>query len=216
MRLLILLFIFLCSVIKSQEATPSSIFSLKPSLGVNGCQVHGDSYDGYRKIGFFGGLAVNAFLSKKVSLELGFYFSQKGSKHVPTKDDPSYYRLNLNYIDLPLSFRYLLNSRYFIVLGPSVAYLISYNENSNYTNVTGNYIYNKFEIGINTGIGRKINDKFQVEVRFSNSIMPIRDFYANVYYPNPIARFFTKGYYNNIVTLMLTYKIDLRKSRASQ
>jgi hypothetical protein len=216
MRALILLFIFFCSVIKSQESTPSSIFSLKPSLGVNGCQVHGDSYDGYRKIGFFGGLAVNAFINKKISLELGFYFSQKGSKHAPTKDDPSYYRLNLNYIDLPLLFRYHLNTRYFFTIGPSLAYLISYNENNNYTNVTGNYIYNKFEVGINTGLGRKINDKFQVEVRFSNSIMPIRDFYANVYYPNPIARLFTKGYYNNIVTLMLTYKIDLRKTRASQ
>lgn len=193
----------------------NSVFSLKPTLGMSGCQIHGDSYDGYNKLGFMGGFALNASLSKKSSLELGFVYSTKGSKHVPDKNDASYYLLNIRYIELPLYWHFFLNSKYFITLGFYGAYMINYYENRDYVDQTGWYEYNKYDFGLVTGIGRKINDDFHVELRFSNSLVPIRNINSNTYYPNPVARFFNKGYYNNIVTFMLAYKIDLNKSRAN-
>lgn len=208
-RAVILLFFFYTA--QAQEDN-SGVFTLKPSLGLSGCQVHGDTYDGYRKLGLFGGLAVNARLNERTSLELGFYFSQKGSKHIPSKSRPSYYRLNMNYIDLPLLFRYHLNSKYFITLGPSLAYLINYNENEDYIDITSYYTYNSLELALVSGLGRNINKNLQIEVRFSNSITAVRSFPAPVYYPNPVARFFNRGYYNNIVTLMLTYKLSKKHS----
>lgn len=210
MRSLIISLLFISFSAVGQENN-SSVFTLKPSLGINGCQIHGDTYSGYNRLGLFGGVAVNAFLNDKTSVELGFYFSQKGAKHVPNKSRPDYYKLSLNYIDLPLLLRYHVNKRYFITLGPSLAYLFKYKENQNYVDVTGWYKYNSVELALVTGLGRDINDMFQVEVRFSNSLLPIRTFQSPIYYPNPVARFFNQGYYNNIVTLMLTYKLGKRK-----
>lgn len=185
---------------------------------MNGCQIHGDSYSGYDKIGFFGGVAVNAFLKKKLSAELGFYFSQKGSRHNPNPKagDYSYYRVNLNYIDLPLLLRYELNSNYFVTAGPSLAYLVSYKEVINYADMTGYWRFNAIEASVNVGLGRKIKDQFYVEVRCTNSIIPVRDYgrVANlVFYPNPVARFFNKGLYNNLLTLLVCYKLDFKPKR---
>ena len=90
------------------QDNPDQIFTLKPSVGISGCQVNGDNYSGYNKVGAFGGISVNAYLKERASLELGFFFSQKGSRHnaKPDKGDLSFYKLNFNYIDLPLLFRY--------------------------------------------------------------------------------------------------------------
>ncbi len=204
--------------IKSQE-NQARVFILKPSLGLNGCQIHGDSYSGYDKLGLFAGIAINARISDRASFELGFYFSQKGARHNqnPKIGDYSFYRVNLNYLDLPILYRYHVNPAYFITLGPSAAYLISYYEDINNSNVTGQSKFNKFETGVNFGLGRKIKDKIHVEVRTSNSVTAIRSYgkVANlVFYPNPVARFFNRGFYNNILTVLLTYKIDLKNKRA--
>jgi hypothetical protein len=204
-----LIFVLFFTILNAQKTT-ENVFSLKPAIGINGCQIHGDSYAGYDKFGIFGGAAINARLNKeKSSIELGFYFSQKGSRHNPTKNDPSYYRLHLNYIDLPLSIRYRVNSGYFITAGPSVSYLVSYNEYVNYADFTGMYSYNRFEAGINFGLGRKIREKWSIELRCSNSVTPVRNIIAPIYYPNPVARFFNKGYYSNILTLFVSYQIGI-------
>lgn len=216
MRALTGILLLLCCILKAQDN--QGVFSLKPSLGLNVCQVHGDSYDGYRKPGIFGGLAVNARMNEKLSLELGFYFSQKGASKNPNKYDGSYYRLNLNYFDMPLSLRYHVNPRYFITLGPSIAYLINYRENIDYIDFTGVYQFKKYEVGLNIGLGRTMIKNFSVEVRCSNSITSIRDYgmVSNVFYPNPVARFFNKGFYNNILSLMLTYTFSKTKPHEPQ
>jgi hypothetical protein len=211
----ILFIILLLSV--STRAQDSRTFRLHASLGLNGCQIHGDNYSGYDKIGLFAGLSVRAKLSEKASAELGFYFSQKGSRHNsnPKINDYTYYRVHLNYIDLQPIFRYQLTQKYFITGGPSVAYLISYTEENEFGDWSGVYPFEKFEVGVNIGLGAKLNDKWTVEVRSGNSVTPIRSYgvLANkVYYPNAVARFFNKGLYNNILTLLFTFQFDKKKS----
>jgi len=215
MRFAAFILIFLCYAGNAQDPN-ISVFKLKPSLGLNVCQVHGDAYSGYKKPGPFAGLAVNAWINDKISLELGFYFSQKGTWKNPTKYNLDYYHLTLNYIDLPLSFRYMLNKRYFVTAGPSFAYLINYRENFNYIDITGDNNFKKYEIGVNIGLGRKMAKNFSCEVRCSNSISAIRNYGAtsHVFYNNVVARYFNKGFYNNILTLMFTYTID--KNRKSE
>lgn len=205
----------------TSQTENNGVFALKPTIGINACQIHGDSYSGYDKAGLFGGIAVNARLTKKTSIEAGFYFSQKGARHNqnPEKNDYSFYRVNLNYIDLPLSLKYYLNKDYFITLGPSVAYLADYREETELGDWTGVYPFEKFEYGVNFGIGKKIKEKFFVEVRTSNSFAPIRSYgvIANqVFYPNAVARFFNKGLYNNVLTFFLSYKLDLKKRTSEQ
>ncbi|MDX2173651.1 MAG: porin family protein [Bacteroidota bacterium] len=220
MRNIFFIFLFFSIALKSQNNS-DEVFTLRPSLGFNGCQIHGDNYSGYDKFGVFGGISVNAKLNTKASLELGFYFSQKGSRHNqnPVKGDYSFYRVNLNYIDLPLMFKYQVNSIYFLSAGPSVAYLVNYQEDNEVGNWNGVYPFEKFEYGINVGLGRKIKDNFFVEVRSSNSISAIRPYgvlATQVFYPNAVARFFNAGLYNNILTLVVSYKINTKKKSESQ
>ncbi|MBA3665317.1 MAG: PorT family protein [Bacteroidetes bacterium] len=220
MKVFISILLFLNFVLRAQQNT-EGVFSLRPALGINACQVHGDSYSGFHKAGIFGGVAVNTRFSSRASLDIGFYFSQKGARHNPNpeKGDYNFYFLNLNYIDLPFSLNYQLNKDYFITLGPSIAYLASYYEEINYVNYTGSYNFNKFEYGVNLGLGKKIKERFFVEVRTSNSIYPIRGyggFTSTVFYPNPIAQFFNKGFYNNVLTIFASYKLTLKKKTSAQ
>jgi len=220
MRFGIILALFFSLSLQSQT-TQKNVFTLKPALGFNGCQIHGDNYSGYDKFGVLAGIAVNAALNEKMSLELGFYFSQKGSRHNqnPDKGDYSYYRVNLNYIDLPLSFRYMLNSKYFITAGSSIAYLINYSEDTQLGNWNGVYPFKKYEVGLNVGFGAQLKNNFSVELRSSNSVTPIRPYgitASGIYYPNAIARFFNKGLYNNILSVIISYQLDFKKQSGNQ
>lgn len=209
--LLALLLLF-SKIITAQ--TPS-LFTLKLNLGINGCQVHGDTYDGYNKGGLYAGLGLNAAFSTVHQAEIGFVFSQKGARKNsnPSKGDYDSYYLNLNYLDMPLLYRLNLNKRWFITLGPSVAFLINYREIDDGGDVTGTPMGNnfeKFELAVNAGLGAKIKSGFEIELRTTNSILPVHNYgvgSSNVYYQNPVAQLFNEGFYNNILTLFVSYTI---------
>jgi hypothetical protein len=199
------------------RAQQERIFSLKPGAGITACQIHGDSYNGFNKFGVSAGTSVNAILSKKASLDMGFFFIQKGARHNPNfeKGDYTFYRVNLNYLEMPLLLNYKLNKDYFITLGPSAGYLINYQEANEVSDVTGIYPFRKEEWSVNFGLGRSLlKNKMHIEVRSNNSIAAIRPYgvrATTVFFPNPVARYFNKGLYNNILFVLLTYQIKFTK-----
>lgn len=207
--------ILLCTAfVKAQQ---ESVFSLKPGLGFTACQIHGDSYSGFNKFGTSAGISVSAALTKRASVDLGFYFIQKGARHNPNyeKGDYTFYRVNLNYLECPLLLNYKVNKDYFITLGASGGYLINYQEANEISDVTGLYPFRKTEWAVNAGLGRGLfKNKLQIEVRSNNSIAAIRPYgirATSVFFPNPVARYFNKGLYNNILWVVLTYQIKFTK-----
>jgi hypothetical protein len=216
---ILLLALIVCFYFNGKSQTQPSIFTLKPAIGINGCQVHGDSYSGYNKLGVFAGLAVNAKLKEKTSFELGFYFSQKGARHNPNfkTGDYSSYNLNLYYVDLPLSLRYQATKSYFLTAGLSFAYLITYKEEILNADMSKYSRFEKTETGLNFGIGKQLKKGFSIEVRSCNSITSVRRYgiaATGVYYNNPIARFFNKGFYNNLLTIFAAYQLSQKKHDA--
>jgi hypothetical protein len=183
-------------------------------LGITACQVHGDNYAGYNKLGFTGGLYVNAALKKNTSLELGIIFVQKGARknQNPAKFDYRYYYLNLNYVEVPLYVRWQ-PTKFFFTAGLSFAYLINYYEASEIGNLTGMYPFKSNEYSFNLGVGMMITPKLGVEVRTNNSFVTIRPWPSSFrpYYNNPIARYFNNGSYSNILQIAFTYKLGGRK-----
>lgn len=166
-----------------------------------------------------GGLVVNARLTQKISLDLGFTFTQKGARHnaKPDKGDLNYYRVHLNYIEVPLLFRYKLNATYFASIGPSVSYLISSSEENQFGMVTDRP-FNKFDVGGSISLGRKLGEKLLIEVRIYNSLLPIRNyglFQGQVYYPNPATNIFKPGLYNHVLTFMMAYQLNFKKKSGS-
>jgi hypothetical protein len=210
----VFLFLFANRLGFAQNAEP--VFMLKPVLGMNACQIHGDAASGYNKPGLNGGLVLNMRLAKKYSLDLGFLFSQKGAwkNQDPDNGDYNFFRINVNYIEVPVLLKAQLNSKYFIALGPSVGYLVNYNVHLNNIDYSSLYTFEKLEYSVNFGLGRRIKGNWLVEVRTSNSFLPILKYgrAANmVYFPNIVARSFNKGLYNNILTAFVIYEIHPKK-----
>lgn len=202
--------------IHSNAQTNENVFSFKPVFGINACQIHGDNAAGFNKFGVNGGIMVNSRLNKKTSIDLGIVFTQKGARRNqdPENNDYTFFRVNLNYIEIPLLLNYKVNSAYFVTLGPSLAYLINYTEDTERGNWNGVYPFEKFEYGVNVGLGRKIKGNWLVEIRSSNSFLPIRSYglAANgVFFPNAVARFFNKGLYNNVLSAYIIYQINPKK-----
>lgn len=215
LRVFIIIFFIAFSVAKAQIA---SKFSLKPSVGITACQVHGDNYNGYNKVGAMAGLYVNAALKEKTSLEFGIIFIQKGARknQNPDKFDYRFYYLNLNYVEVPLIVRWQHN-KFFFTLGGSFAYLINYYEASEIGQLTGMHPFKSTEYSLNTGFGMMLTPKIGVEVRANNSVVTIRPFTGfRPYYNNPLARYFNNGSYSNIIQIAFTYKINSKNSRESQ
>jgi len=212
-----LIFILLTSF-SITKAQVESKFTLKPALGITACQVHGDKYSGYNKLGFTGGLYVNALLKKKHSLEFGIIYIQKGARKNQNaeKFDYTYYLLRLNYIEIPLIYRWQHN-KFFYTVGLSYGYLINYYENSSELgNYTGLYPFLKSEYSFNIGLGMMIKPQIGVEVRTNNSYLTVRPWqsgFVQPYYNTLLWRTFNKGSYNNIMEVVLTYKLKPRKSR---
>jgi hypothetical protein len=189
---------------------------LKPVIGLNVSQIDGDGAGGYDKPGPNAGFMVNARFSKKTTFDIGFIYTQKGSwkNQNPKIGDYNFFRMTLDYVEVPLLLNYKLNERYFLTLGPSVGYLFNYKINYNGTNTSYLFHFNSLEYSVNFGLGRRMKGNWLVEVRSNNSILPVLDYgkiVNNVYFPSPAARFSRKGLYNNVLTAFLIYEIHPKK-----
>ena len=94
----ILLFYFTLTAGKAQSILGSF------SAGVNLTQVDGDEVYGFHKVGFNGGPSAIIPFGKHWSVSIETLFSQKGSYQKPQFNDSlTYeYRLNLNYVEVPV------------------------------------------------------------------------------------------------------------------
>lgn len=199
--------IFNLPAFSQKDAKP---FNMLLTAGITGCQVHGDSYSGYDKLGGTAGVGVSYEFSKKFAASFGMLFIQKGAKHNqdPAKGDLHYYNLSLNYVELPLLFTYTYK-KLMIDVGASAGYLISYHEVNETGDITGYNPFKKMEYSVKGGIGYKLSERWFVNLRSSNSFITIRPYKipSTIYYNNIVARAFNKGLYNNILELTLGFKI---------
>ncbi len=111
----------------------AKIFHAGVNLGANFCQVDGDTYDGYRKVGIAGGALVYVRVLPIVHVSLGLGYAQKGSRQSDIRDTylgPAVfrYRVDLNYVELPLMFHLFLGGRLHYSAGISYARLLSSKE----------------------------------------------------------------------------------------
>ena len=179
--------------------------------GLNLAQVDGDMYFGYTKAGFTGGAFVHLGLASKLSISTELLFSQKGSKGnallgAPlTGTNTAICFIGLNYVEAPVtlqyklplftieagaSWSYLLRSKEWIEVQPSVVV----DEDANRFETTGlDYVF---------GVSRKLSKHMVASLRYQYSIMPIR----------PIDRvpygfsYGSKGQFNNLFSFRLLYE----------
>ena len=182
--------------------------------GFNGSKVRNDRSLGYNKMGLIAGAWVQRDINENFYWGMEIKINQKGSRKVPTKDDPLKYVYRLNYIDLPVLFGYQYKPYISFFAGLSYGYL--FNKNSydvygfdplaEYTNISN------WELGMFAGIKVDFDQlvkkewarKFMLETRFQNSVLSIDKSHEFFTY------YLAIGQYNNVISTVLYYRIEWR------
>lgn len=169
-------------------------------------QVDGDTYQGFDKAGLLGGLYVERSFSDRFSLRMELDYIQKGSRKPLDKEDNSYYRMRVNYLEVPLVVRYRVGKKWTLQGGPAFGVLVFSEEDDQ----TGVLVYSpefrKYEYSLSTGFAYDLSEKTAVDVRYGFSVIPIRpfDFFSTFTY-------WDKGQFNSVIQLSLEYRFGTGK-----
>ena len=192
------------------------------SLGMNLSQVDGDEEYGFKKVGLNVGPAVILPLgkNKKWSITMELLYSQIGSREKSKyaavdsiSDTTGYYdgyRLNLNYLQIPLIVHF--TDKRIISGGAGFCYgqLVGVSEYEDYndyrgwvktpTSLSGPYSKSDFQVLADVKI--RLWKKLWFNARYSYSMVPIR----TRVFENPLTHeTWTRKQYNYVITIRLTY-----------
>ncbi len=150
-----------------------------PLLGLNLANQAGDVEDNAIKLGFHVGGVVGIGLTEKLTLEPGIQFSMKGSQ----SSEDSKYKLNLNYIDIPVNLRYYFGedqTGFNIGVGPYFGFLMSAKAKADDDDTDVKDFINGLDLGLNVGLGYQLEGGFgfgaSYGLGFANTIKdPIDD-----------------------------------------
>ena len=154
-------------------------FKMGFQLGMTATQVTGDALGGFNKAGLFGGLRVTRAMGKYGDGQMEINFIQKGSRLNAKPDKGLYdsYLLRLNYMEVPVSYRYRLNKYIGLDAGAKFAYLINTrekDENGDISDEAEKPDFNKFDISVFAGVAYEINDKWSFILRYAYSVKSFR------------------------------------------
>ena len=192
------------SKISSAQSFSGSIIA-----GINSSQVSGDQLSGFNKAGVIIGGGVSLPLSKKFEAGFEIIFIQKGSKKNADNENGDYssYKMSLNYIEVPVMFEYKAAKRLRLHAGPTLGVLLSSKEENQDGELPDQPAFEKYEIGIAGGLSFYITPQFSLNLRLSNSVLPIRK--VGVDYGNTVS-----GQYNSGLAFTLKYTFASKKETA--
>lgn len=152
-------------------------------VGAAATQISGDQLGGFNKPGIMAGGLVSTRISDKFDAEMDILYLQKGSKKNanPDKGDYIFYKLRLNYIEVPLLIQWKYSNRFTFEAGPTFGALLSSQEEDEFGIFQGKP-FKKYEIGICGGMNAEIVKQLSFNVRLESSILPVRDNVSGVSY----------------------------------
>jgi hypothetical protein len=173
------------------------------SLGVNLTQVDGDQFYGFHKYGLnFGPMVIVPFGKKKswsVSMEL--LYSQKGSYHKGSTDS-TYYRLNLDYIDVPVMVHFTDKKIISAGLGFCYGQLIDHKESQLFI-VTPNGSFLPYDLSAIGEVSLRVWNRLWVNVRYQYTMFSLRT--VTFTDPTNAKNTWQRDQYNNVLSVRLTY-----------
>ena len=177
--------------------------------GATFCQVDGDRYYGYHKLGFTAGGYANLPVSDHFALQMELKYTLMGAHSSAEEAEmPGYgeYNLSLHYAEIPLMLQY--DFGHFTVYGKSLDFLkleagISldfllkqYGEKDY---ATSTWKMNFFSVTGNFGLHFALTDHLGLGARMMYSITPIQT--------NPTPQWFFNHSYNKVIQFTLTYDL---------
>lgn len=191
---------FLC--VKSQNINGAVI------VGGNFSQVDGDEVYGFNKFGInIGASAIIPLKNNKWSIILENVYSQKGAykKLAPVATDSiPYYKLNLDYVEVPVLIQYNDKNVFSFGSGFSWGRLVNFKEveHGQLTSwTTPNGPYKRDDIQLLADLRFRLSGKFHFNIRYAYSIAKIRTRTYITQAGNPWER----RQFHNLVTLRVIY-----------
>ncbi|HPE86010.1 MAG: porin family protein [Bacteroidales bacterium] len=184
--------------------------------GISASEVSGDYLSGPNKLGAYAGVFANIYIAERSSFQMEIDYVQKGSRKVPDASDtiPGLvydYKLVLNYINIPLLYKYDWTNYLSFEAGPSVGLLLdSYEMSNGYINdeVYGGK-FNFFDFGLDFGLSLRFLLNWELNVRYSNTVFltPVRPHAGNA------QTFLNRGQLNEVLSFTLHYTFFARGRR---
>ena len=169
--------------------------------GFSASQISGDGLAGFDK----GGARLGAYISyplknKRINFEVGMQYLQKGSKQPSGERGISNYNINLQYLEVPFTVNYSLKSGLLLETGIGAGILVNYTEENANGTLLGESP-NTLALDFLCGIQYQLFEQLKINVRYGNSITPIRKESVENSLEN-------KDWYSSLVTFALMYKIS--------
>lgn len=144
--------------------------------GISATQMFGDDIGGFNKAGIYGGAFTDYRLRPKSTLQLELSFLQRGSKQTPTpKNGNTRWLFNLNYIEMPILYRWYGIKNMSLELGPSASFLISSRQEDIFGEIPNELRVPFHDFDFSGVIGLSyylVKGKLEVNARYSMSIVP--------------------------------------------
>ena len=194
--LLLILIIFLPLALQAQKFEGGFFGGLSMS------QVDGDNYAGYRKPGLTAGGYILRPVSREIDFRLELRFIQKGSFKPSTEMNPVYYKVSLQYIELPLLIQYTFRKNIFFSAGLSPDVLLHSKEEDENGALPSELHpkFRRFSAGANLDASYGLTENFILGARFTYSFLPVREHAGGATY------LYNLGWYNNSLSLTGYYQ----------
>lgn len=126
------------------------------------------------RVGLYAGIFTNRYVSEHSSLQLELDYIQKGNRNRVDIDNADDYKLRLHYLELQFLYHYDIQ-RFTLEAGPSLGWLVASHEEQNGYVIEDNPFepFDYFSIGV--GLYYHLNENLQFGARYSNSILPVRE-----------------------------------------
>lgn len=201
-KLFVLLFLFLTVSCTYAQKFHGGFFA-----GIAASQISGDQAAGFNKAGPYAGAFTNYGFTEKSFLQLEIYYILKGSSKNPRPKNNDYtvYKLNLHYVELGLLYKWQFSKRFNLEAGPAFGVLMKnqYIEKDEHGLVLDSERpkFNKFDYSILVGLGINIIKHLKANIRYENSIIPVRG--SKI----PLWRIQKRWQFNSTITLSAIYEI---------
>ncbi len=187
-------------------------FSVGIIAGLASTDVNGfDMVDGdedFNRIGVVAGIFVNCSFNDRTSVQMELLYATKGSLQ-PTDSTNTlpYFKLVLDYMEVPVLFKYKMHiwvnkeslDKLELEVGPSFGFLVSSTQYNFSGPVAFDREFNKSDILFNLGLNYYFSKDFSLDIRFANSVVPIRPNPGNTIY------YLDNGEYNTTFSYTLRY-----------
>lgn len=209
MKKIVFSFLFFFMLLSGAKVAVAQSFNGGLIAGATFCQVDGDKYFGYNKLGFTAGGYVNLPIANHFALQMELKYTQMGAKSsIKEAELPTYgqYKLVLHYAEIPLMLRY--DFGHFTVYGKSLDFLsleagFSLDFLLKYYGEMGSqqfWKFNFFSVSGNFGLHFALSDHWGLGARMMYSITPMQT--------NPTPQWFFDHSYNKVIQAVVTYNIN--------